>query len=150
MALIAEYLDRMMLNTILVPIDDSPEAEQAARAAIWFARDNICKVIVLALARHDDLGGGRPEKLGDIHHKVCLIAEFALSAQVPCETMVLGSMQPVDEILAAATRAHCDLIWFPAYGPTQDDGMLSQKTASALLDRAVIPVMVFPIRAAGL
>ena len=69
MSLIADSLDRMIVNTILVAVDGSPASLRAARAAVGFAHDHVAKVIVLAFVQglsHSDLASRLATPLGTV------------------------------------------------------------------------------------
>lgn len=148
MALIADYLDRMIVNTILVAVDGSPSSVQAARTAVGFAHDHVSKVIVLAFSKREE--GGMPPAQDDARDSAYLIGECALNARIPCEMNVLHSAQPADDIIAEARRRHCDLIWLPA--PDQEganDHCLGGAVAVDVLGKADVPVMLYRSRAAA-
>jgi hypothetical protein len=135
MALIADYLDRMIVNTILVAVDGS----------IGFAHDHVSKVIVLAFSEHEE--GGVPAAHDEARDSAYLIGECALNARIPCETNVLHSTQPAEEIVAEARRRHCDLIWLSAATEgTESAHCLDAAVAVDVLGRADVPVMLYRTR----
>jgi len=150
MALIADYLDRMIVNTILVAVDGSPASVRAARAAVGFAHEHVSKVIVLAFS---DCAEGEPAKAKgqteEVRDSTYLIGEYALKARIPCEMHVLHSKSPTEDIVAEATRRHCDLIWLSAPGASNEAGhYLDTAITSEVLSKASVPVMLFRSRGA--
>ena len=147
MPLIADYLDRMIVNAILVAVDGSPSSIQAARTAVGFARDNVSKLILLAFSRYEE--GSVPAAHDEARDSANVIGECALNARVPCEMNVLYSMQPAEVIVAEARRRHCDLIWLPA--PVEEDEAgycLDAAAAVDVLGKADVPVMLYRTRIA--
>ncbi|HEX7641397.1 MAG TPA: universal stress protein [Burkholderiaceae bacterium] len=151
MSLIADSLDRMIVNTILVAVDGSPASVRAARAAVGFAHDHVAKVIVLAFSDGEEsLGSKAPIEHDDARDSAYLIGEYALKARIPCEMDLLYSAQPAEEIIAEAERRHCDLIWLPAsMGSGPDERLLHPGVATEVLARTRVPVMLFRARASA-
>lgn len=151
MSLIADSLDRMIVNTILVAVDGSPASVRAARAAVGFAHDHVAKIIVLAFSDSEE--GLPPQasvKHDDARDSAYLVGEYALKARIPCEMDLLHSERPAEEIIAEAGRRHCDLIWLPASTESGEDKRpLHPGVASEVLTRADVPVMLFRSRAAN-
>ncbi|HEV7929480.1 MAG TPA: universal stress protein, partial [Nitrosospira sp.] len=117
-----------MFKTILVPTDGSPSAERAAMAAIEFAKEIGGKIIGISVAEphpsallsDSDFFGtthGFQEKAHDLAKgHVEKIAIAAKAANVPCETVAVHAVRPDEEILNAATKYHCDLIFMASHG----------------------------------
>ena len=145
MPLIADYLDRMIVNTILVVLDGSPAASRSARSAVGFALDNVSKVVVLALCDpKEGAQGGHTDSQAEAKRSAIVVREFANKARIPCELHVLPIDRPAEQIVAEATRRHCDLIWMPAPGARQDGGkVLDASVALEVLDKVDVPVLLF-------
>jgi len=151
MSLIADYVDRMIVNTILVAVDGSPASVRAARAAVGFASDHVSKVIVLAFSQRDG-GGDGPGNASSgqdvVQDSAYLIGECALRARIPCEMDILHSRRPAEEIIAEATRRHCDLIWLPAPAEEgEEQHFVDAGMAVEVLGKVDVPVMLFRSRA---
>ena len=148
MALIADYLDRMIVNTILVAVDGSPASVQAARMAVGFAHDHVSKVVVLVFSNCEEGDSARTSsRCDEARDSAHLIGEYALNARIPCEMNVLRCERPAEEIAAEATRRHCDLIWLAAPAETSDvPCFLDADVAVEVLGRVDVPVMLFRSR----
>lgn len=151
MALIADYLDRMIVNTILVVLDGSPEASRSARSAVGFALDNVSKVVVLALCSANDApNGGQATSQGEAQRSANVIREFANTVRIPCELHVLSRGRPAEQIVAEATRRHCDLIWMPGRGAKHDGGnVLDASVVLEVMENVDVPVLLFRSQSGG-
>lgn len=144
MALMADYFDRMIVNTILVAIDGSPSSLQAARAAIAFAKENVSKLTVMAFKKPDCAALDR-DQLQDAAYEIGMQAQ---QARVPFELNMVQSQHPADQIVAEALRRHCDLVWIPAPLKEEQDGpCLGTSVAVEVMERSEAPVMLFRSRA---
>lgn len=149
MALMADYVDRMIVNSILVAVDGSPSSVQAARTAVGFAHDHVSKVIVLAFSSRPQ-GSSAGATLDHARESAYQIGEYALNARIPCEMNVLHSERPAEEIVAQARRRHCDLIWLPAPGESDHaEGCLDVVVTTEVLGKSDVPVMLFRSRTAA-
>ncbi len=147
MALIADYLERLIVNTILVAVDGSPSSVQAARAAVGFAHDHVSKLIVLAFSeRAEGAAVTEPAMHDDARDCAYQIGEYALKARIPCEMDVLHSESPAEEIVAASRHRHCDLIWMPAASDKGRPYPFGAAVATEVLGKADVPVMLFRSR----
>jgi nucleotide-binding universal stress UspA family protein len=144
-----------MFKTILVPTDGSPPAEKAAAAAVKFAQETGGKIIGISVAEphpsallsdSDFFGSSHDfrQKAHDLAKEhVEKIAVAASAANVPCETIAVHSARPDQEILDAAKKYNCDLIFMAAHGRKGWAGLFVGSETQKVLAHATIPVLVF-------
>lgn len=142
MALMADYHDRMIVNSILLVLDGTPSSVQAGRTAVGFAQEHVSKLVILAFGKGEAAGG-------DIRDSAYLVGEWAQHAGVPCEMSVLRGASCAEDIMAEARRRHCDLVWLPAPAEEGDaSACFDARTAIEVLGKAHVPVMLYRKRAA--
>ena len=144
-----------MFKTILVPTDGSPLSDKAINAAVEFARSNGGKLIGLSVAEPDPYTPGNASAYGavaDLYDKkmqelatiyVKEIADRARTANVPCETRVVQSFNPYEEIIKAAEQTHCDIIFMASHGRKGLNKLFAGSETQKVLAHSTIPVLVF-------
>jgi nucleotide-binding universal stress UspA family protein len=144
-----------MFKTILVPTDGSPQSEKAATAAVKFAKEVGGKIIGIsvvephpsALLSDSDFFGsthGFVEKAHDLAQEyVQKIAAAASVANVPCETVAVHSARPYEEIIKAANKSNCDIIFMASDGRKGLAGLFVGSETQKVLAHSTIPVLVF-------
>jgi nucleotide-binding universal stress UspA family protein len=145
-----------MFKTLLVPTDGSPPADKAAAAAVKFAKEIGGKIIGISVAEphpsaallsdSDFFGNthGFQQKAHDLAKGyVEKIAAAARAANVPCETVAVHSTRPDQEILDAAKKYNCDLIFIASHGRKGLTGLFVGSETQKVLAHSTIPVLVF-------
>jgi nucleotide-binding universal stress UspA family protein len=144
-----------MFKTILVPTDGSPLAEKAIHAAIEFARGSGSTLIGFSVAEPYPFSAlsdvsisidtaQYDQKMEAIaHDRVKIIADAAAAAGVPCQTAVALSFSPYEEIIKAANRFHCDVIFMASHGRKGLDKLFVGSETQKVLANSTIPVMIF-------
>ncbi|MDB5729612.1 MAG: universal stress protein [Noviherbaspirillum sp.] len=145
-----------MFNTILVPTDGSPASLAAIDAAVKLAKELGSKIIGISVAEpHPSALLSDSDFFGTTHaynakahdlaqEHVQKIAAAAGALQVPCETIAVHSFKPDEEILDAAKKYHCDLIFMAARGRRGWTGLFVGRETQKVLAHSTIPVLVYP------
>jgi len=145
-----------MFRNILVPTDGSPLSRRAIKQAVRFAKEQKARVTGLYVAP--------PYKQGVIEDAAILnfvsprqyeasvratarkhlkaIETAAAAAGVPCQTLHAVSDFPYDEIVRAARRKKCDLIYMASHGRRGISKLLLGSQTSKVLALSTIPVIV--------
>ncbi len=144
-----------MFNTILVPTDGSELADKAIRAAAEFARDNNSKIVGLAVGEPFPYSAlSEPAFLPDqatyerevqvqTDMNVQKIAAAADKAGVPFQTFTVLSKDPASEIIGAANKYGCDVVFMASHGRRGIDRLLLGSVTQKVLLRSTVPVLVF-------
>ena len=144
-----------MFKTILVPTDGSPLSDMAVRAALEFARQVGGKFVALSVAEpypftplsdsaftpDVNVYEGKMRELAQLN--VGKIADAAKAANVPCETSIALSFSPYDEIIKAADKFGCDVIFMASHGRKGLNKLFLGSETQKVLAHSTIPVMVF-------
>jgi nucleotide-binding universal stress UspA family protein len=121
---------------IVVGLDASPAAGNAARAAVDLAARDDARVSFVHVAESRDEGG-------DVEKALAEARTYALTAGTRSENVVLHG-DPVDAILISAEMVHADLIVLGAHARSLARfGMGS--VAEAIVRTSPVPVLVLPI-----
>lgn len=144
-----------MFKTILVPTDGSEISQQAVVAAIDFARCCGASIVALSVAEPYpvvpmvdggvviDPGMNSRELQAQARARVAEVAAAAHQAGVSCTTEVALSFQPHEEIIAAAAKHHCDVIFMASHGRRGLGRLLAGSETQKVLAYAPVPVLVF-------
>lgn len=144
-----------MFKTILVPTDGSPLSDKAVNAAVEFAKESGGKVIGLSVAEpypfsplsettFSDERTLYEEKARAITQQhVQKVAAAAHVLNVPCETVVMQSFTPYEEIVNAAEKWQCDVIFMASHGRKGLSKLLIGSETQKVLANSTIPVLVF-------
>lgn len=144
-----------MFKTILVPTDGSPLSEKVVEAAIEFAQSRGSKIIGLSVAEPypfsplyqigaaADAGiyEAKMREMAQLH--VQAIADAAKKANVVCETTIAQSFSPYEEIIIAAKKFGCDVIFMASHGRKGLNKLFIGSETQKVLAHSTIPVLVF-------
>jgi nucleotide-binding universal stress UspA family protein len=143
-----------MYTKILVPTDGSPLSQQAARAAVEFARLCGAQIVALSVAEPYPLlpaaegamavdpGIEADTLIQYTRDNVEQVAQLARAAGVPCHTATAFSALPWQEIVNAATTHGCDLIFMASHGRRGLSRLLAGSVTQDVLANSTLPVMV--------
>ena len=144
-----------MFNTILVPTDGSELSARAIRAAIAFAKANHAKMVAISVSQplpfYPLAEGGALIDAGAYHEQVREltnkhvqdVANAAALEGVPCNTHTAESASPYEEIISAATKYGCDLIFMASHGRKGLSRLFVGSETQKVLAHTTIPVLVF-------
>lgn len=143
-----------MFKTILVPTDGSPLSGKAIEKAIEFGRLQGSKIIGLSVAEpypftslyegaviHDPQHyESKMRELAQEH--VNAVANAASKAGVACETVVIQSFNPHEEIINTAKKYGCDAIFMASHGRRGLNRLFLGSETQKVLAHSDIPVLV--------
>lgn len=144
-----------MFKRILVPTDGSDLSEKAIHAAAEFARDNKGTIVGLAVgdpypyppfteaAILPDQATFEKEVQTRTESNVKKIAAAADKVNVPFENYTLLSEDPASEIIKAAEKHSCDIVFMASHGRRGLDRLLLGSVTQKVLLRSTVPVLVF-------
>lgn len=144
-----------MFKTILVPTDGSPLSDKAIEAAVEFAQTSGSKIIGLSVAEpypfsplyegavmaEANIYDDKMQERAQMH--VQKIAALAQAADVSCEVSVAQSFSPYEEIVKAAKKSHCDIIFMASHGRKGWNKLFLGSETQKVLAHSTIPVLVF-------
>jgi nucleotide-binding universal stress UspA family protein len=148
-----------MYTKILVPTDGSDLSDQAAAAAIDFARLCHAKIVALSVAEPYPLvpaaegamvidPGFEVDTLDQFaRDNVAKVAQAARTAGLDCTTLTSSSMVPHEEIIRTADEHGCDLIFMASHGRRGLSKLLAGSVTQNVLAYSSVPVMVLRPRA---
>lgn len=145
-----------MYRNILVPIDGSALSRSAAKEAVAFAKAQGAKVIGFYVApayepnvyadfvpanfvpphEYDELAKKTADKY------LAVVQKAADAAGVPCSVSHAMSDAPYEEIVKAARRNKCDLIFMASHGRSGIARLILGSVTSKVLAHSEIPVLV--------
>jgi nucleotide-binding universal stress UspA family protein len=140
---------------ILLPTDGSLLAQAATDKAIEFARQTGARLTAVHVMPELHLFTYEPGVTESVHDQIRKdrelhsqqvlgdVAERALAAGVPCETLLLTSDYVDEAIIAAARSQQCDLIAMASHGRKGITGLLLGSVTQKVLTHSAIPVLVF-------
>lgn len=143
-----------MFKKILVPTDGSELSEQAASAAVDFARGVGAEIVALSVAQPfplvpsaeaamvTDPGIDTQLLLEHAAQNAGKVAERAKAAGVPCATRTALNMSPYQEIIRTAEKEGCDVIFMASHGRRGLSKLLAGSETQNVLAYSTIPVMV--------
>jgi nucleotide-binding universal stress UspA family protein len=148
-----------MYKKILVPTDGSSLSEQAAAAAIEFARAHGGEIVAVSVAHPYPLMAAEAVVVldADTESRVLLdlaqenvdkVAQLALAAGVACTSTIAMSYFPHEEIIKAGVDNQCDLIFMASHGRHGISKLLAGSVTQNVLAYSAIPVLV--LRPGGL
>ena len=143
-----------MFQRILVPTDGSSLSAIAEDAAIAFARICGSELLALSIVPPEPLvlsaegalvtnGVNVDALLAQAEGYVRRIANAAAGAGVPCTTLTAYSYSPAEEIVEAAKRSGCDLIFMASHGRRGLSRLIAGSVTQHVLAYSSLPVMVF-------
>jgi nucleotide-binding universal stress UspA family protein len=145
-----------MYKNILVPIDGSALSRSAAREAVAFAKAQGAKVVGFYVApayqpnvyadfvpasfvspkEYDELAKKTADKY------LSVVEKAAQAAGVSCKCAHAMSDLPYEEIIKAAQRHKCDLIFMASHGRSGIARLLLGSQTSKVLAHTKVPVLV--------
>ena len=145
-----------MFKNILVPTDGSALANRAIRQAVQLAKEQKARItgLYVAPAYHPamreemtSLRYESPRQHADNARTVASkhlkpLERAASAAGVRCEMLHAVSDYPYDEIVRAANRKKCDLIYMASHGRTGFSRLLLGSQTSKVLAYSKVPVIV--------
>lgn len=149
-----------MYQRILVPTDGSELAAQAADAAIAFAQVCRSEIVALSVAPPEPVmlsaegaiassPPGVDVLLEQASRHAGKVSEAAAKAGVNSRALTAYGYSPADEIVAAAEREHCDLIFIASHGRRGLSRLLAGSVTQRVLAYSPVPVMVYRARRAS-
>ena len=145
-----------MFKNILIPTDGSPRSNRAIRQAVQLAKEQKARVTGLFVApaynpvmreEFSTLNVDSPvqhaakaEAAARKHMRT--LARAASEAGVPCDLLHAISDYPYEEIVRAANRRKCDLIYMASHGRTGLSRLLLGSQTSRVLSLSKVPVIV--------
>lgn len=148
-----------MYSKILVPTDGSALSQQAAAAAVEFARAVGAEIVAVSIAQPYPMIAAEAVVVLDTEtetralleqaqENVDKVAQIAKAAGVPCSASTALSYVPHEEIIKAAVDHHCDLIFMGSHGRHGLSKLLAGSVTQNVLAYSSIPVLV--LRPGGL
>jgi nucleotide-binding universal stress UspA family protein len=145
-----------MFKNILVPTDGSARSGRAIRQAVRLAKEQKARVtgIYVAPAYHPamreemttmrfDSPRQHDEKAqAEAHRQLQPLKRAASAAGVACELVHAVSDYPYDEIVRAASRRKCDLIYMASHGRTGLSRLVLGSQTAKVLAYSKVPVIV--------
>jgi nucleotide-binding universal stress UspA family protein len=142
-----------MYSKILVPIDGSSLSEQAAAAAIAFARAVGAEIVAVSVAQPYPMIAAEAVAVLDAQAETRLlldqaqqhvdkVAQLARAAGVACSGSTALSYVPHEAIIKAALDHHCDLICMGSHGRHGLSKLLAGSVTQNVLAYSNIPVLV--------
>lgn len=145
-----------MFKKILVPIDGSPMSYRPVAAAIEMAKAQHGSVVLLSVAEPRLFASSDIEALHDGsvveqqnadsgRSDLAKAIAAAKKAGVPCESVLVHSRIPGDEIVAEAQQRNCDAIFMSTRGKMDVlNAIFDESTTQQVLQHSKVPVLVFP------
>lgn len=144
-----------MYRRILVPTDGSELAMVAVNAAVDFARTCGGDIVAFSVAYPEPMllsaegavaAGielGVDVLLEQAQQHVAQVADAAHRAGVECTSLTAYGYSPADEIIPAAERQNCDLIFIASHGRRGLSRLIAGSVTQRVLACSPIPVMVY-------
>lgn len=148
-----------MYSKILVPTDGSSLSEQAAAAAVEFARAVGAEIVAVSVAQPYPMIAAEAVVVVDAQAETRVlleqaqqhidkVAQLAAKGGVACSGSTALSYFPHEEIIKAALDHHCDLIFMGSHGRHGLSKLLAGSVTQNVLAYSSIPVLV--LRPGGL
>ena len=145
-----------MFRNILVPTDGSALSQRAVRQAVQFAKEQKARVTGLHVV--PAYRAGMPDEASVLHYLspqqyaersravaqkyLTAVRKAAAAAGVRCELVQASGDYPFAEILRAAQRRKCDLIYMASHGRRGISRLLMGSETGKVLAHSKIPVLV--------
>lgn len=140
-----------MYDTILLPTEANPGAEEAVDLAIDFADRHDAELHVLYVAedannRLADIPAEnrRPELTAEGKEAITLVEDAARNAGVPAQTRV-GVGDPHHSIQEHMRRVSADFVVMGTHGRTGVNRLIGGSVAEKVLRQSDVPVLVVPV-----
>lgn len=149
------YQKSIMFKKILVATDGSDLSEKSAKAAIQFAAKNNASIVTIAiihpisaLAISESMDAEVVENVDNLQDELLRnnaekIKALANKADVRCEIIISRADHAYEEILEAAKKKRCDLIWMASRSRTSLQKLLLGSQTQRVLSHTAIPVLVW-------
>jgi nucleotide-binding universal stress UspA family protein len=148
--------EKPVFKCILVPTDGSPLAIKAIEPAVQLAKEQNAKIVGFYVApayrgnvfeESTTLAYVSPQEYeaqvkGHAEKVLDAVKSAASAAGVPCTCAHATSDFPYEEILKAAKRYDCDLIYMSSHGRRGISQLLLGSETSKVLAHTTIPVLV--------
>lgn len=147
-----------MFKNILVPTDGSPLSDKVIKYAVDFAKDADAKLVAISIAEPylplndgmapDPLYMEEWQHLHDeqvfklAHDYVQRVSDAAKAAGVSCKTMTAINFNPYEEIVNAAEKCGCDVIFMASHGRKGLNKLFLGSETQKVLANATVPVLV--------
>jgi len=143
-----------MFKTILVPTDGSERSDKAIANAIDYAQHCQAKIVGISVAEPYPFSPLAESAMAidpSIYEEnvralaeqyVKKIADAAQAAGVICETTTVLSFTPDTEIVSAAQRFNCDVIFMASHGRSGLSRLFLGSKTQKVLAHATVPVLV--------
>lgn len=143
-----------MFKTILLPTDGSDLSEKAIDTAIEYAQLCGAKIYGISVAEpypftplaesamSIDPTAYEESVCNLARQHVGKIADAAQAAGVSCEVSVVLSFSPDEEIINAAKKYHCDVIFMASHGRSGLSRLFLGSKTQKVLAHSTIPVLV--------
>lgn len=145
-----------MFKTILVPTDGSSLSEKAINTAVEAAKQTGGKIIGISVAYPHTRNRPTPgspipdysqayeaDMREHARQNVQKVADAAKAANIPCETLTPQSLDPCQEIIDAAQKYGCDVIFMASHGRKGLSKLFLGSETQRVLAYSTIPVLVF-------
>ena len=144
-----------MFKHLLLPTDGSPLSDAAIKQCVQFARAVGAKITGFHAIPEFHVFTSHPEMLDDTKERflkdcrayakeyLAVLESAASEAGVPCDTVVVVSDEPYQEVIRAAEQKGCDLIAMASHGRKGIEGFLIGSVTQKVLSHSQIPVLVF-------
>ncbi|WER44654.1 universal stress protein [Cupriavidus sp. WKF15] len=143
-----------MFKHVLVPTDGSDLSGKAAAAAIEFAKAMGAKITAFTCMNEYPFltssdSGHQTRKAFEEHAaiearaRLDLVVTAAQAAGVACSTDTAITTTPYKEIIEAAKRHGCDVIFMASHGRRGLEGLLVGSETQKVLTHCAIPVLVY-------
>ena len=143
-----------MFKNILVPTDGSERSDKAIATAIDYAKNSGASIVGISVAEpypfsplaessmaiDPALYEENVKTLANQHIKK--IADAAAAAGVPCQTEIVMSFNPDEEIIKTATLHGCDAIFMASHGRSGLSRIFLGSKTQKVLTHSTIPVLV--------
>lgn len=142
-----------MYQRILVPTDGSPLSNEAAEAAVAFARGIGAELVAVSVAQPYPLMAAEAAAmasspldtdalLAQAADNVGRVATLAAAAGVPCHGVTSASYFPHEDIIKAARDHQCDLVVMASHGRHGLSRLIAGSVTQKVLAYSSIPVLV--------
>jgi nucleotide-binding universal stress UspA family protein len=143
-----------MFKHVLLPTDGSELSDKAVAAAIEFAKSSRAKITAFTCMDEYPFlqsgdSGHQTRKAFEEHSAIEARARLnrvvtaAQAAGVDCDTDMVTSPLPYKDIVEAATRHGCDVIFMASHGRRGLAGILVGSETQKVLTHCTIPVLVY-------
>ncbi|NQE50167.1 universal stress protein [Herbaspirillum rubrisubalbicans] len=143
-----------MFKTILVPTDGSERSDKAIATAVDYAKNSGARLIGITVAEPYPFSPLAESSMAIdpalyeenvktlANQYIKKIADAAAAAGVPCQTEVVMSFNPDEEIIKAAQFHSCDAIFMASHGRSGLSRIFLGSKTQKVLTHSTIPVLV--------